>query len=162
MINYSFHSLGVWQMPEEAKTSGLLLLLPICSKVQVPFYHMFYPQKMKEKVCAIRLFFFLPKSNRFYLAPYKNWSAPPQYFVRPWCCMECRSLANSQNVCKQHKVTITDFSSLFKCFGRLPMCGHCGKVKCMLKTGDCIIKHGSVFTTGMSMVGAICDHCEAW
>jgi len=42
------------------------------------------------------------------------------------------------------------------------MCGHCGKVKCMLKTGDCIIKHGSVFTTGMGMVGAICDHCEAW
>lgn len=42
------------------------------------------------------------------------------------------------------------------------MCGHCGKVKCMLKTGDCIIKHGSVFTTGLAMVGAVCDHCEAW
>ena len=32
------------------------------------------------------------------------------------------------------------------------MCGHCGKVKCMLKTGDCVIKHGSVFTTGLGMV----------
>jgi len=45
---------------------------------------------------------------------------------------------------------------------RLPQCGHCGKVKCMLKTGDCLIKHGSVFTVGLGMVGAICDFCEAW
>ncbi|OWA53540.1 Zinc finger protein 330-like protein [Hypsibius exemplaris] len=45
---------------------------------------------------------------------------------------------------------------------RLPVCGHCGKTKCMSKTGDCIVKHGSQFTVGMSMVGAICDHCEAW
>lgn len=53
-------------------------------------------------------------------------------------------------------------SNHFTFYYSLPMCGHCGKVKCMLKTGDCIIKHGSVFTTGMGMVGAICDHCEAW
>ncbi|XP_065346762.1 zinc finger protein 330 homolog [Cloeon dipterum] len=45
---------------------------------------------------------------------------------------------------------------------RLPVCGHCGKVKCMLKTGDCVIKHAGTFTTGLGMVGAICDHCEAW
>lgn len=45
---------------------------------------------------------------------------------------------------------------------RLPQCAHCGKVKCMLKTGDCIIRHAGVFTTGLGMVGAICDFCEAW
>ncbi|XP_022200807.1 zinc finger protein 330 homolog [Nilaparvata lugens] len=45
---------------------------------------------------------------------------------------------------------------------RLPQCAHCGKIKCMLKTGDCVIRHAGVFTTGMAMVGAICDHCEAW
>lgn len=45
---------------------------------------------------------------------------------------------------------------------RLPMCAHCGKIKCMLKTGDCVVRHPGVFTTGLGMVGAICDHCEAW
>nr|CAD7403191.1 unnamed protein product [Timema cristinae] len=45
---------------------------------------------------------------------------------------------------------------------RLPQCAHCGKVKCMLKTGDCVIRHAGVFTTGLGMVGAICDFCEAW
>ncbi|XP_054264979.1 zinc finger protein 330 homolog [Macrosteles quadrilineatus] len=45
---------------------------------------------------------------------------------------------------------------------RLPQCAQCGKIKCMLKTGDCVIKHAGVFTTGLGMVGAICDFCEAW
>ncbi|XP_037885574.1 zinc finger protein 330 homolog [Glossina fuscipes] len=45
---------------------------------------------------------------------------------------------------------------------RLPICAHCGKVKCMLKTGDCVVKHAGIFTTGLGMVGAICDFCEAW
>nr|ADD38592.1 Zinc finger protein 330 homolog [Lepeophtheirus salmonis] len=45
---------------------------------------------------------------------------------------------------------------------RLPCCAECGKVKCMLKTGDCVIKHPGVFTSGTAMVGAICDFCEAW
>ncbi|XP_003737078.1 zinc finger protein 330 homolog [Galendromus occidentalis] len=45
---------------------------------------------------------------------------------------------------------------------RLPMCAKCGKQKCMQKTGDCIIKHAGQFTTGLQMVGAICDFCEAW
>lgn len=50
------------------------------------------------------------------------------------------------------------------CFAvqRLPMCAHCGKTKCMMKTGDCVIKHPAQFTTGLQMVGAICDFCEAW
>ncbi|KAG5893366.1 hypothetical protein JTB14_000131 [Gonioctena quinquepunctata] len=45
---------------------------------------------------------------------------------------------------------------------RLPVCAQCGKMKCMLKTGDCVIRHAGVYTTGMAMVGAICDFCEAW
>jgi len=45
---------------------------------------------------------------------------------------------------------------------RLPTCAQCGKVKCMLKTGDCVVKHAGTYTTGMAMVGAICDFCEAW
>ena len=47
-------------------------------------------------------------------------------------------------------------------FQKLPMCGHCGKTKCQQKSGDCLIKHPNQFTTGMALVGAICDYCEAW
>lgn len=35
---------------------------------------------------------------------------------------------------------------------RLPVCAQCGKIKCMLKTGDCVIRHPGTFTTGMNMV----------
>lgn len=45
---------------------------------------------------------------------------------------------------------------------RLPQCAHCGKIKCMQKTGDCVVKHSGQFSVGMAMVGAICDYCEAW
>ncbi|EGI68759.1 Zinc finger protein 330-like protein [Acromyrmex echinatior] len=45
---------------------------------------------------------------------------------------------------------------------RLPICAHCGKIKCMLKTGDCVVRHPGIFTTGLGMVATICDHCEAW
>lgn len=45
---------------------------------------------------------------------------------------------------------------------RLPICAQCGKIKCMLKTGDCVVRHAGIFTTGLGMVGAICDFCEAW
>jgi hypothetical protein len=45
---------------------------------------------------------------------------------------------------------------------RLPVCGQCGKQKCLSKGGDCLVKHGSNHVTGLGMVGGICDHCEAW
>ncbi|XP_013774612.1 zinc finger protein 330 homolog [Limulus polyphemus] len=45
---------------------------------------------------------------------------------------------------------------------RLPICAQCGKTKCLLKTGDCVVKHPGVYSTGLGMVGAICDFCEAW
>lgn len=44
---------------------------------------------------------------------------------------------------------------------KLPVCAQCGKQKCM-KASDCVVKHGSQHVTGMSMVGAVCDFCEAW
>ena len=65
---------------------------------------------------------------------------------------------------------------------RLPVCAECGKQKCMAQ-GDCCVKHvGNIvkplkllsllvmvillcagsYATGMAMVGAICDFCEAW
>ncbi|XP_057303570.1 zinc finger protein 330 homolog [Hydractinia symbiolongicarpus] len=45
---------------------------------------------------------------------------------------------------------------------KLPVCGHCSKQKCLAKFGDCVIKHTGTHAIGMGMVGAICDHCEAW
>uniref|UniRef100_A0A4W3K7Q8 Zinc finger protein 330 n=1 Tax=Callorhinchus milii TaxID=7868 RepID=A0A4W3K7Q8_CALMI len=45
---------------------------------------------------------------------------------------------------------------------KLPTCAHCGKTKCMLKTSDCVVRHPGVYSTGLAMVGAICDFCEAW
>ena len=32
---------------------------------------------------------------------------------------------------------------------RLPVCAECGKQKCMMKTGDCVIKHAGNYTTGL-------------
>ncbi|XP_028658574.2 zinc finger protein 330 [Erpetoichthys calabaricus] len=45
---------------------------------------------------------------------------------------------------------------------KLPICAQCGKTKCMMKSSDCVIKHPGVHSTGLAMVGAICDFCEAW
>ncbi|XP_028393089.1 zinc finger protein 330 homolog isoform X2 [Dendronephthya gigantea] len=45
---------------------------------------------------------------------------------------------------------------------KLPVCAECGKSKCMSKTGDCVVKHPNSHTTGMGMVGAVCDFCEAF
>ncbi|XP_076118120.1 zinc finger protein 330 homolog [Mytilus galloprovincialis] len=45
---------------------------------------------------------------------------------------------------------------------RLPVCGQCGKQKCLAKMGDCVIKHPNQHTVGLNMVGAVCDFCEAW
>uniref|UniRef100_A0A915PF38 PH domain-containing protein n=1 Tax=Setaria digitata TaxID=48799 RepID=A0A915PF38_9BILA len=45
---------------------------------------------------------------------------------------------------------------------KVPVCAACGKQKCLMKTGDCVVKHPGKFTTGLQMVGAICDFCEAF
>ncbi|XP_054635474.1 zinc finger protein 330 isoform X2 [Dunckerocampus dactyliophorus] len=41
------------------------------------------------------------------------------------------------------------------------MTAYIGKTKCM-KTSDCVVKHPGIHSTGMGMVGAVCDFCEAW
>ena len=38
---------------------------------------------------------------------------------------------------------------------RLPVCAECGKQKCMMKTGDCVIKHPGNYTTGMQVTDDI-------
>lgn len=46
---------------------------------------------------------------------------------------------------------------------KLPICAACGKIKCMAKGGDCLVKHAGTFQTGLGMVGTylfffiICD-----
>lgn len=35
---------------------------------------------------------------------------------------------------------------------RLPQCASCGKIKCLMKSGDCVVKHPGVYTTGMGLV----------
>ncbi|MCP9266417.1 hypothetical protein DINM_021967 [Dirofilaria immitis] len=45
---------------------------------------------------------------------------------------------------------------------KVPVCAACGKQKCLMKSGDCVIKHVGKFTVGLQMVGAVCDFCEAF
>jgi len=45
---------------------------------------------------------------------------------------------------------------------RLPICAQCGKMKCMAKGGDCAVRHAGTYVTGLGLVGAVCDFCEAW
>lgn len=54
------------------------------------------------------------------------------------------------------------FCYLCSTLQRLPVCAQCGKSKCMMKSGDCVIKHPGTHSIGLGMVGAICDFCEAW
>lgn len=35
---------------------------------------------------------------------------------------------------------------------RLPQCASCGKIKCLMKSGDCVVKHPGIYTTGMALV----------
>lgn len=64
------------------------------------------------------------------------------------------------HVCRKQKSRA--FCYFCQSVQRLPTCAQCGKVKCMLKAGDCVVRHPGVYTTGLGMVGAICDFCEAW
>ncbi|KHN78497.1 Zinc finger protein -like protein [Toxocara canis] len=71
---------------------------------------------------------------------------------------------NAQMQCDQ---CLRDQKSRAFCYfcgalNKLPICAACGKQKCMMKSGDCVIKHGGRYTTGLQMVGAICDFCEAF
>nr|KAG5711689.1 hypothetical protein BaRGS_016871 [Batillaria attramentaria] len=34
---------------------------------------------------------------------------------------------------------------------------YAGKAKCMMKSGDCVVKHGGTFTTGLGMVICYCE-----
>ncbi|XP_064104001.1 zinc finger protein 330 homolog [Macrobrachium nipponense] len=79
---------------------------------------------------------------------------------RPLADLPCNSVMECDKCQRRQKNRA--FCYFCQSVQRLPQCAHCGKVKCMLKTGDCVIKHPGTFTTGLGMVGAICDFCEAW
>lgn len=68
--------------------------------------------------------------------------------------MECSSCGRSQKT--------RAFCYFCSAVAKLPACAECGKTKCQSKGGDCLIKHGAVHVTGMGMVGAVCDFCEAF
>lgn len=35
-------------------------------------------------------------------------------------------------------------------------------MQCRCLGRDCCVPHGGKNVTGMALVGAVCDHCEAW
>ncbi|XP_039248033.1 zinc finger protein 330-like [Styela clava] len=60
-----------------------------------------------------------------------------------------------------HKQRNRAFCYYCRAVQKLPICAQCGKQKCM-KSSDCTIRHPGQHATGMNMVGAVCDFCEAW
>lgn len=81
-------------------------------------------------------------------------------FSRPLDKLPCNSTMECDKC--QRKQKNRAFCYFCQNIQRLPQCAECGKSKCMLKTGDCVVKHPGQYTTGMQMIGAICDFCEAW
>ncbi|KAI6657852.1 Zinc finger protein [Oopsacas minuta] len=72
--------------------------------------------------------------------------------------------SNLLMVCDQcHRVQKNrSFCYFCSSINQLAQCANCGKIKCMSKLGDCVVKHPKSFSTGLTMVGAICDHCEGF
>uniref|UniRef100_A0A7S1KCE4 Zinc finger protein 330 n=1 Tax=Vitrella brassicaformis TaxID=1169539 RepID=A0A7S1KCE4_9ALVE len=71
--------------------------------------------------------------------------------------------ANFEMTCDEcHRRQKSRFACYFcNAIQRLPMCAECGRTKCLNQTGDCMVKHPGRSATGMALVGAICDFCEA-
>ena len=61
-------------------------------------------------------------------------------------CYFCNSIQRSDMT--PHHTHFLAKPFIFSLLFRLPQCAECGKVKCMLKTGDCVVKHAGQFTTG--------------
>ncbi|BFZ15053.1 hypothetical protein BsWGS_18092 [Bradybaena similaris] len=83
------------------------------------------------------------------------------------CChMNCMkwwpaALTNNRMECDQCKRTQKNRAFCYFC-NNLPACAQCGKTKCMSKGGDCAVKYSGQYVTGLGLVGAVCDFCEAW
>jgi len=80
--------------------------------------------------------------------------------MRDICEYACNSVMECDKCLRKQKNRA--FCYFCQSVQRLPQCAECGKIKCMMKTGDCIVRHPGHFTTGLAMVGAVCDFCEAW
>ncbi len=50
------------------------------------------------------------------------------------------------------KLVIINIASLVPLHYIVEFCVYLGKMKCMSKTGDCLVKHPAGFATGMSLV----------
>lgn len=72
----------------------------------------------------------------------------------------CNAIMVCDQCSKEQKIRA--FCYFCGAVSKQPFCAECGKQKCMMKTGDCVVKHGGKYTTGLQMVGAICDFCEAF
>ncbi|KAI3380658.1 hypothetical protein SNEBB_002296 [Seison nebaliae] len=72
--------------------------------------------------------------------------------------------SNSQITCSQCDRLQKNRAFCYFCSSvqSLIRCGECGKEKCMGISGDCVIRHPHTHTTGMNMIGAICDFCETF
>eukprot|EP00922_Rhytidocystis_sp_ex-Travisia-forbesii_P048489 GHVS01072226.1.p1 GENE.GHVS01072226.1~~GHVS01072226.1.p1 ORF type:complete len:261 (-),score=33.17 GHVS01072226.1:339-1121(-) len=44
---------------------------------------------------------------------------------------------------------------------KLLQCAECGRIKCTSAGGECLVKHAARHATGLALLGAICDFCEA-
>lgn len=81
---------------------------------------------------------------------------PPRIFFRFLSIFACsiQTLIVSFQECDKcnRKQKSRAFCYFCQSVQRLPICAHCGKMKCMLKTGDCVIRHPGIFTTGLAMV----------
>lgn len=73
----------------------------------------------------------------------------------------CKALAKHTSVCCNMPMTV------YLCLA-LPQCLHALHAKkellfpCRCMGRDCCVPHGGKNATGMALVGAVCDHCEAW
>ncbi|XP_065052072.1 zinc finger protein 330 homolog [Rhopilema esculentum] len=72
----------------------------------------------------------------------------------------CNFLMECDKCCRSQKTRA--FCYFCNSVQKITQCGACGKTKCMMKSGDCVVKHPGNYPTGLGMVGAICDFCEAW
>ncbi|DBB05547.1 hypothetical protein WJX77_007935 [Trebouxia sp. C0004] len=73
-----------------------------------------------------------------------------------------KEYCNSEMVCDscQNKQKNRAFCYFCSAVQRLPQCAECGRTKCMM--ADCTVPHVGKSATGMNLVGAVCDYCEAW
>ncbi|CAG9537223.1 unnamed protein product [Cercopithifilaria johnstoni] len=72
----------------------------------------------------------------------------------------CNGLMQCDHCTREQKIRA--FCYFCNTINKAPMCAACGKQKCLVKSGDCIVKHTGKCAIGLQMMGAICYYCEAF